>query len=231
MNNVECVKDCFHCTKKLSIFNNLGKEELQLISETKNIVKFRAGEIILKQGTVLTHLACLTSGLAKIYLEGENDKNLILKFLRPTQMVGGPGLFSDYKLHFTVRALKESFACFIDVDILKQVLIKNHEFALEILKYSNEQSIIDYKKFISLTQKQMHGRISDALLHLSQNIFPDNPEGFIISRQDLADFTGMAKESAIRILKEFSDENLIVLVKKKIIVKQPKSLESISKKG
>ncbi|MCD4679606.1 MAG: Crp/Fnr family transcriptional regulator [Bacteroidales bacterium] len=231
MNNTECVEDCFHCTKKLSIFNNLRKEELQLISETKNIVKFRAGEIILKQGTVLTHLACLTSGLAKIYLEGENDKNLILRFLRPTQMVGGPGLFSDYKLHFTVRALEESFACFIDVEILKQVLIKNHEFALEILKYSNEQSIIDYKKFISLTQKQMHGRISDALLHLSQNIFTNNPEGFIISRQDLADFTGMAKESAIRILKEFSDENLIVLDKKKIIVMQPKSLESISKKG
>lgn len=231
MNDLECTDDCIHCTKKLSIFDNLNIEELELISNSKNMVKFRAGEIILKQGTVLTHLACLTSGLAKVYLEGENNKNLILRFLRPTQIVGGPGLFTDFKLHFTVQALEESYACFIDAELIQKLLINNHEFALRLLRHSNEQEIKNYKKIISLTQKQMHGRIADALLHLSQNIFPDNTEGFIISRQDLADYTAMAKESAIRILKELSDEHVIEIQGKRIIVKHHNILESLSRKG
>ncbi|MBC8147910.1 MAG: Crp/Fnr family transcriptional regulator [Bacteroidetes bacterium] len=231
MSNSDCAQDCFDCTKKLSMFNVLKDEELAIINESKNIVKFRAGEIILKQGTVLTHLACLTSGLAKIYIEGENNKNLILKFLRPTQMVGGPGLFTDFKIHFTVKALEESSACFIDTNVFKQILNKNHEFTLKLLWESHEQTIRSYTKFINLTQRQMHGRIADALLHLSQNIFVDSKEGFLISRQDLADYTGMAKESAIRILREFSIENMIILNGKKIIITQPESLDIISRKG
>jgi len=231
MITTECPENCFQCTKQLSIFNNISEEELGLIDRTKNTVKFKTGEIILKQGTALTHMICLTSGLAKVYLEGENNKNLILKFLRPTQIVGGPGFLTDQKLHFTVRAMEESYACFIDAEILKEILVKNHEFAIEILKHTNEQVIRNYRNFISLTQKQMHGRIADALLHLSQTIFPEESKGFVISRQDLADFTAMAKESAIRILKEFSNEKLITLDGKRIIVNQHEALESISEKG
>ncbi len=231
MNDLECPDNCFDCAKKLSIFNNLNDEELGLINESKNTVKFSAGEIMLKQGTALTHMVCLTTGLAKVYLEGENNKNLILKFLRPSQIVGGPGFLTDQKLHFTVRAMEESYACFIDAEVLKEILKGNHEFAMELLKHGNQQAIRNYRNFISLTQKQMHGRIADALLHLSRNIFPEESNGFNISRQDLADCTAMAKESAIRILKEFSNEQLITIHGKKITVKQIEVLESISRKG
>lgn len=231
MNQRECAEDCFHCTKKLSIFDNLNHDELGLINNTKNMVRFKAGEIILKQGTVLTHLACLTSGLAKIYLEGDNNKNLLIRFLRPTQIVGGPGMFTDFKLHFTVQAIEDSYACFIDASVLTELITNNHEFAIRLLKHSNDQEIRNYRKMLNLTQKQMHGRIADALLYLSQNIFSEEKDGFFINRQDLADFTGMAKESAIRILKEFSNENLITLQGKKIIVNQPEILLNISIKG
>ena len=231
MNERLCTENCFNCTKKLSIFDSLDKEELEMINNTKITVRFRAGEIILKQGTVLTHIACLTSGLAKIYIEGENNKNLILRFLRPTQIVGGPGLFTDSKLHFSVQALEDSYTCFIDAELIKKLLSNNHDFTLRLFRHANEQEIKNYNKFISLTQKQMHGRIADALLHLSKNIFPDNDNGITLGRQDLADFTAMAKESAIRILKELSNDNIIEIEGKKIIIKKPDVLESISRKG
>ncbi|MCF8299038.1 MAG: Crp/Fnr family transcriptional regulator [Saprospiraceae bacterium] len=228
---MECGQNCVSCTKTLSIFDDLRDEEQALISNTKNIVKFKPGEIILKQGTSLTHMACLSSGLAKIYLEGVNNKNLIIKFLRPTQIVGGPGLFTDYKLHFSVKAIEECYACLIDVNIIKQISDKNHEFALKLLCFAHEQAIRSYKKFINLTQKQMHGRIADAILHFSKNIFPYNTNGFNISRQDLADFTGMAKESAIRIIKEFKDEGLIEINNKNILIKNKNLLQTISEKS
>jgi CRP/FNR family transcriptional regulator len=62
---------------------------------------------------------------------------------------------------------------------------------------------------ISLTQKNMHGRIADALFYLSEKVYAANPFNMSISRQDLADLSGMSKESAIRILKEFKDDGIL----------------------
>ena len=55
----------------------------------------------------------------------------------------------------------------------------------------------------------MHGRIADALLYLSKDVYHNNTFQTLLSRQDIADLSAMTKESAIRILKEFKDEGII----------------------
>jgi CRP/FNR family transcriptional regulator len=55
----------------------------------------------------------------------------------------------------------------------------------------------------------MPGRVADALIYLSEQIFETNPFNVSLSRQDLADMTSLSKESFIRILKEFKDEGII----------------------
>ena len=52
-----------------------------------------------------------------------------------------------------------------------------------------------------------------------------------MSRQDLADLTGMSKDSAIRILKEFHNEGLIELNGRKLEILNMNQLEHISEKG
>ena len=55
----------------------------------------------------------------------------------------------------------------------------------------------------------MPGRIADVLLYLKDKVYESNPFQTTLSRQDLADMSGMSKESAIRILREFKDEGII----------------------
>ncbi len=230
MTNLNCTQDCLNCTNRVSFFNELNEDELALIDKSKNIVTFKSGEIILKQGAPLSHIANLTDGLVKVYLEGEN-KNLILTFLRPTVMIAGPGLFTDFKIHFTVKAVEETCICFVDAKVIQQILANNHKLSIYLLVHSHEQTIHNFNHMVTLTQRQMHGRIAKILLFLSKEIYKDNKDGFFISRQDLADFSGMATESAIRIIKEFADEKLISLNGKKIKINQVESLERIYKNG
>lgn len=222
---------CKGCCYKQNIFKLLGNEELSVIEERRYEVKFKPGETIFKQGTALTHIACVTSGYAKIYIEGISNKNLIIKILRPNEMVGGPGMYTDFKFHYTVTALTEVRSCFIDVNDFKKAIELNSSFAFEILKHTNTQAIRNFEKFINLTQKHMHGRIADALFYLSEVIHQSDEFETPISRQDLADMTAMTKESAIRILKMFKDEHIIDVNGNSFKILDRDSLRNISKKG
>ena len=224
-------KDCKDCLMKVPIFNYLSDEQLGMINETRCEVRFRAGETILKQGTVMTHIIIVTEGLVKTYIEGVRNNNLILNFSRPVRLIGGPGFLTDYKHHITCVAMEETAACFIDVNTFSEILKMNSTFSLELLKSVNIYTQNHYMKLIELTQKGMHGRIATALLYLHNDIFREADGIIRIKRQDLADLTAMSKESAIRILKEFKDENTITVEGNAIVLNDLVRLAKISIKG
>ena len=92
-------------------------------------------------------------------------------------------------------------------------------------------TIFNFDQILSLTQKQMHGRIADVLFYLSDKIYCNNPFDMTISRQDLADLSAMSKESAIRILKEFKEEGILTTEGNSINILKPELLKQISETG
>jgi CRP/FNR family transcriptional regulator len=84
---------------------------------------------------------------------------------------------------------------------------------------------------ISLTQKQMHGRMADGLLYLSKDFFKSDTFKLHLSRQEIADLTAMSKDSAIRILKDFERDGLIALKGNELSILDTEQLISISIKG
>jgi CRP/FNR family transcriptional regulator, polysaccharide utilization system transcription regulator len=200
--------NCVDCNCKASVFKTLSVPELELMNQNRFEVTFKAGEVMFKQGTPSPHFLCITKGLAKIYIEGLG-KNLILGLIKPVQYIFGPGIYVDNRHHYSAAAVVDSAACLVDVNTYKMLVRKNPDFAEEFIRRFSQQAIINFDQFISLTQKQMHGRIADALIYLSEKIYCSNPFELTISRQDLADLSGMSKESAIRILKEFKEEGIL----------------------
>jgi CRP-like cAMP-binding protein len=228
---VEHIHTCISCDLRLDLFNYLNPEELELVNKNRIHVKYKAGEILFKQGTPLTHVACLISGMAKIYIEGLNERNLILKFVKPPEFIGGPGMGVDNIHHFSVSALEDTSCCLINAVTIKELIETNSIFALQLLKKNNIQSMSNFEKFISLTQKQMPGRIADALLYLSNEVYHATSFVTNISRQDLADLTAMTKESAIRILKDFKDNKYINAEGSRFEMLNMESLKHISRIG
>jgi CRP/FNR family transcriptional regulator len=230
MAKFELIHDCKDCNCKSTIFRQLNDPELELMNTNRYEVTFKAGEIMFKQGTPSPHFLCLTTGLAKIYIEGYG-KNLILGLVKPVEYIFGPGIYVDSRHHFSAAAVEDSTACLVDVNTYKQIIRKNPDFAEEFIKRVSLQSIFNFEQFISLTQKQMHGRIADALIYLSEIIYCQNPFKMTISRQDLADISGMSKESAIRILKEFKEEGILNVEGSSFHIVNPAQLKKISETG
>ncbi|MCF8379588.1 MAG: Crp/Fnr family transcriptional regulator [Bacteroidales bacterium] len=220
---------CKFCSLKLNIFRYLTTSELEAINEARYEVYFNKGETIFKQGGPLSHVVCLTSGMAKVYLEGENNKNIILKILKPTELVGGPGFQVDNRHHFSVSAIADSRACLIDFKAFEAALKDNIHFNLEFISHLNKATIHLYNKLSGLTGKNMHGRIAEALLYLSKNIYQDTSFTTTLSRQDLADMAALTKESTIRILKDFKNDHVIDFEGNSLKILDMEKLEGISR--
>jgi CRP-like cAMP-binding protein len=222
------ISSCIDCSMKSPLFNFLSEEELQLVTRTKKHVFFKAGEIIAKQGVPMSHVISFNQGLAKVYIEGSNDRNFILQFIKPTQFLGGPGIFVDQIHYFSVAAIHDSAVCFIDIDVFKKILRQNINFNEAFMENQSKSTIYNYDRFISLNHKNMHGRIVDALIYLHKNIFNDDKNRIDISRQDLAELTGMSKDSVIRTLKELCEDNLLKSDSQFIYILDMNKLERIS---
>jgi CRP/FNR family transcriptional regulator len=173
----------------------------------------------------------LINGAVKLYIEGVGDRNLVLGLLSPWALLGGPGVYTDRRIHYSAAAVSEVTICFIDANNFKQVSDNNARFAREIIIHTADRAIELYNKLISLTQKQMHGRMADGLIYLANGFYKSNSFCLQLSRQDLADMTAMSKDSAIRILKEFERDGIISLNGRELEILDMDHLFELSHKG
>lgn len=222
---------CELCNRKAPLFQLLTDEELKIVNENRYEVRFKSGENIIKQGTPSSHLIMLTTGLAKLFIEGIDNKNLIIELIRPWKLFGEPGIYIDNRYHYSVTAIEPSTACFVDVANVRKIIRLNPEFAEAFISLGSLNNIKMLDRFMSIAQKQMHGRIADVLLYLSTEVYNSPSFEVAITRQDIGELSGLSKDSAIRILKEFEHDGIIGMDGKKMEIKKEDLLSEISMRG
>jgi CRP/FNR family transcriptional regulator len=222
--------NCADCFSRNPIFSLLSHEELDIMNNKRVEVSFKKDEIIYKQGMPLTHLVVLRNGIGKIYIEGSKGKSLILSYTKPFEMNGGIGIFLDQIHHSSLVATSDCDTCYIDIQSFNEVSRGNAKFMEAFLRYHSDKIRQTYYQFTVLTQKNMEARMAEAILYLSKTVFCNTIiKG--ISKQDLADFTAMSRESTIRVLKDFKDEGFIDLDRQDIKVIHAESLQKIASLG
>jgi len=99
MNVAKLCNGCDDCNQKSSMFQVLSEDELRIINMDRYSVRFHEGEVILKQGTKADYLISVVEGFAKTCIEGHNERNLILDYIKPWRLVGGPAAHVGDKRH------------------------------------------------------------------------------------------------------------------------------------
>jgi len=224
-------QDCTKCDLKSNLFCFLTDDQLDNINESRLEVNYKKGEVLFKKGGPLTHIICISKGMVKICLENNNGKQVLLELIKPVEFIIGPGFLIDEHHHFTVSAIEDTRACFIDIRIFKEVISKNSEFLMELIKYLNKHIIRHSDKISNLAHKHMHGKMADTLLYLADEVYHSDTFETFLSRQDIANISAITKESSIRILKEFKDDGIIDFNNTRFEILKKDSLLQISKNG
>lgn len=222
---------CVSFVYEVSCFDLLTDSEKEMIDKTSVLVNYKKGETICKQGSFASHIMYIEKGLVKVYLEG-SIKNLILTITPKHNLLGLQALYEGNNTFlYSISTYTESSVRLIDVQVFKQLLRQNPAFGFRVINILNESTAQSYGRFLSLTQKQLHGRLADILLCLSRRIFKSDAFDLPLSRSDLSDLTSMSTESVIRIMKDFKDDGIIEINNKSVALLDIPRLTRISEKG
>ena len=203
------VSSCTDCESGWENFKNLSEDELKYVCENRSLAMFRPGEIIFKQGSPISSAVFLINGMGKLYIEGYDNKKIMIGIAKQKRLIAGPGTYVDNRHHYTLAALTDVKACFIKMDVLKELVLKNSKFAEGFLIDVSKKALNTFYRFLSHSQKKMHGRMAETILYLANQVHESDTFDMLLSRQELGELSGMAKESVVRILKDFSEDQII----------------------
>ncbi|WP_462279776.1 Crp/Fnr family transcriptional regulator [Salinivirga cyanobacteriivorans] len=222
---------CFSCKNKADSFEKLIYEELQEISQHKVHLQFKKGETIAKQGAFITHILYLKKGMVKLYKEVDYRSNLIFSIHRTGKLLGMASLFGSEHFQYSIAALEDSFVCAIDRKVVEDLIARNGKFAAKVLESVNLDLQLCRDKMVSLTMKQLNGRLADTLLYLSYDVYNKDEFELSLSRKDLAEMSGMSTMSVVRTLQEFQKEGYIENENHNIKIIDKKALHDLSQTG
>ncbi|NQU88654.1 MAG: Crp/Fnr family transcriptional regulator [Mariniphaga sp.] len=222
---------CTISANQCKCFEKLTEEELELLEKNSVKVKYKRGEILFKQGGLVSQIMYMEQGLAKVYLD--NGKNsLVLKIIPDGNFLGLASVSEENNTYqYSVMTYVDSLVRQIDISFFRKLLNQNPGFTKEVIDILSTNSVLIYGRFFCLTHKQAYGKLADILLCITDQIFKTREFDLPLSRKELAELSGMSAETVVRMLKKFHEEGLIQMKGKSFKVLNYERLKMISETG
>lgn len=210
------------CASKVPIFENLNNEELLKIVKTINHKEYAKGDVVFTEGNVANTLFFINEGKIKLYKYTKDGKEQILHVLSEGDFFGELELIKPSKYGFNSKAIIDSKICTLTKDEMKEIMMKNPEIGIKVLETVGER----LSKVESLVQNLATNDVNSRMAYLLTDLmekYGENIEKNIsielpLSREEMANFIGVTRETISRKLKKFEDEKLIKIVGTKIII-------------
>lgn len=222
--------DCINCKKSTDCFIQKIDFSEKFFNNQKVQINYKKGETIIKEGSYVSSVFYVLDGFLKLYIEGPN-KNIIIKLLKKNDFLGLTSLFGNHTYYFSASALSDTTICSIEVEAIRGLLSESSQFANEIVSWYCDNYNLMFSKCFNLGLSQLNGKLASSLLYLNEDRFKSDDIYSYLTRKDLAEISGMAVESVVRILSEFHDDKIIELKGKRIEILNLKLLKKISRTG
>lgn len=216
--------------KNNSIFDCLTNEQRDIIQSHMVTLKCKQGQLIFQEGGYPTGIHIVKEGKVKKYKTGIDGKEQIFYVCRAGEAMGYHALLSEEQYSDSAAAMEESLISFIPKEDFIKVLNSSSVLANQLLKNLSHEFGVLINSITILAQKSVRERLALSLLILKDK-YKDNCVNdtvhITLSRDDLANYIGTAKETLVRLLHDFKDEGLIKTEGKAIIILNPKALVKI----
>ncbi|MFA5523494.1 MAG: Crp/Fnr family transcriptional regulator [Tissierellales bacterium] len=219
-----------YCAHKVSIFSVLTEEQLTKLTEKIVHKNFKKGQIIFFEGDISDKLYVINKGKIKIFKYTREGKEQILYILSEGDFVGDLSLLKKDEFKFNAEALEDANICVLAKDDFDDMLKENPEISINILQVVYDRVIKLENLIQSLSTKDIEARIAGLLLSFVKD-FGIRKGNFIelelpLSREDIANYIGVTRETISRKLGSMQDQGVIDLIgSKRIIIKDIEELE------
>jgi CRP-like cAMP-binding protein len=209
------------------LFEGLTVEELESLMGSGVTHTYKKGEIIFREGGIPTGIFYIRSGRIKKYKTTMKGGEQIFYLCCEGEILGYHALLSEEHYPDSAATIEEAAITFIPKENFLQVLRNSTALSNTLLKALGHEFSLFINSITNLGTKSVRERLAFTLLILDEKFkSPDHPgkaSQINLSRTDLANMVGTAKESLVRLLQEFKRAGLIE--------KTDKTIRIIDRKG
>lgn len=180
----------------------------------------------------MSNMMFVKNGLVKRYIE-HGDHPMVMSLAGKGHFLGLSLIFGDESpvYHYSAQALTDTEICQVNIELFREFIRTNHEFAQEIIRMLSEGLISAHEHTFTLTQKSIMGRFAKLLLYLKDSIYKSPTFDLTITRKDMADLISTSAESLSRMLKELNTDGVIKIDQNHLEILDEEKLKYIYRVG
>lgn len=182
--------------------------------------KMEKNELIFEIGHFPNYYYQIKEGRVKMNNLTEDGKEFIQNIFVPGQSFGEPPLFIDEPYPANAIAISKGIIIQIKKNLFYEMLQKHPEVSLALNKSLARR--LYYKSVMApeLSSQSPEKRLIKLLYYLMEHRKNDNEEFIVdLSRQQLADLTGLRVETVIRTIKQLEKKEMLKIKEGKIFLK------------
>jgi len=211
---------CGHtlCAKKVTLFAGLDDAHIREIITLIERRRYKKGEIILRTGDLFDRLYIINKGLIKAISVQEDGKEQILHLLSDGDSIGELALLKSESALYDLVAASETFLCTIPKSRFDAFLKENPDLMFAILTTAYER-ISSLEKLVgAIASNDADIRLKFLIQQLyKQSGNQGNVLSLTLTREDMANFVGVTRETISRKLSLLVKDNVLEFIDQKKI--------------
>ncbi|HET9487468.1 MAG TPA: Crp/Fnr family transcriptional regulator, partial [Chryseosolibacter sp.] len=171
------------------------------------------GEVVFREGGIPSGIYYLVKGKIKKYKTTSKGSEQIFYVCTAGELLGYHAILSEEHYPDSAATLVESEITFIPKENFLNLLQASSVLSNKLLKTLGHEFSVFINVITSIATKPVRERVALNLLILDEKFKPDGkaelPSEINMSRTDLANMVGTAKETLVRLLQQFKSDGLI----------------------
>jgi CRP-like cAMP-binding protein len=224
MNQIKPCAGCNNrlCIHKVPIFSLLSKEDLLQISQLIVHKSFEKGEFIFREGDRLDSIIIMNQGSAKAVKYTADGREQILYVLLEGDFFGENNILANQTAQYSIQALKPSKICMLSKENFNSLLKKHPSIAIKIIEELGNRINRLESTIKSMGVRDVDARIANLLIDYLNQFGQKTSEGILIklpiSKEEIANLLGLARETLSRKLRLLEERNIIKSIGNKNIL-------------
>jgi CRP-like cAMP-binding protein len=209
------------------IFEGLTAEEQETMMGSGVTHLYKKGEIIFREGGIPAGIFYVKTGMVKKYKATAKGGEQIFYLCGKGELLGYHALLGEEYYPDSAATIEGSEITFIPKESFLKVLRSSTVLSNTLLKALGHEFSLFINNITNLATKTVRERLAFNLLILDEKFKVEGQREthseITLSRSDLANMVGTAKETLVRLLQEFSSAGLIT--------KTGKSIRIVNRRG
>lgn len=207
-----------------------NKDIKESMIDGRNIHYYQKKQEIYTEGT---HPACLfyvLKGKVRTYKRNDEGKELVIGLYNEGDFIGYTALLEQRTYRENADVLEDAELVIIPEEDFETLLFSNPRVMHKFMQLLSKNVTEKEEQLLGIAYNSLRKKVAIALMSMFKKYNPLENESYCInvSRDILAALTGVAKESLIRTLGDFRDENLIKIKEGQIYITNIKKLEDMA---